>query len=333
MSQFFNNDNIRTTFVQKVPCQFSPTGLHYVVIMLGVTQRHDEERVVYLSCECEEGNRNAVEGMHLLNDGHSNFCYTVVADIRKFLQEGDDSLLKARVPYCFVNVLRGFCEGVDDTRRKRRQEHIEPSLAINNSLTKVFNEVARFSEYRGLFIIKPPTAVEQSYLEVYKNNIVTTRAISAKEVAKWGRNTQVLRYQNGGPASDLSGLLALRLAGQWYISANRIPMPSPAGVISGTCPYTFQAMSEITMPNWRRCNLCNKNFDRRVRHSETAKHLSLFHTRILMGLKATSAYGLKLYKRHGARYFAPSKGRPPASEKYTKLIWTSSNGDTTYDNQ
>lgn len=164
------NEQVHAAFVVKVPCSFSPTGIHYVTVMTGqktavegtshrlATRPH----LAHVSCECmEHVPEDYLQGMMALREDEGvkhkdmNQCYAVVKRFREVVhmpyRTRDDKEAGQKARKDLPLALRGTASFIMANRRYHDPKVAERKPALGaaglrrraaRAFTKVFNFAA-----------------------------------------------------------------------------------------------------------------------------------------------------------------------------------------------
>lgn len=89
--ELFQNPNIASVLVERLPCAFAPTvngkmGTHYAMVLLD-----KNNNVLYVGSECEHKHGESVQAIHDMGGQDNTLCYVATAAFRKALQALHDS--------------------------------------------------------------------------------------------------------------------------------------------------------------------------------------------------------------------------------------------------
>ncbi|NIN64205.1 MAG: hypothetical protein GTO63_05800 [Anaerolineae bacterium] len=262
--------NVKGAHMFKVPCAFSPTGIHYVTLFLGEkTQaqgaggtRYQKKvtfktttnpHLLYMSCECMDTvPEDVLDGMRSLREvagtKKANMCFEVIDATRKIMEmRGDDYNHKsnrdsaiAKLPLSMRPVVKYVVDNrmVHNENVKKRPKVIPEIHRAAKRYTKIFNDAAG-AGLNSFHIVGDPD----------------------------------LGFGLGNSNGDV---IARRLNGEWVIPSDWFDHYQTERF----CWYVEDDTS-------RHCHICNKDYKHRGHSSFTNAHVKNVLRKIKIGLVAT----------------------------------------------
>jgi len=295
MVELFQNPNVATALVERLPCAFAPSvdgkmGTHYAMVLLD-----KKGNVIYVGSECEHKHGEGVQVLHEMGDQDSTLCYVVTAAFRKALRtlhDHPDAVLneKDHRPKD-ANILTGhmwqmFSKVFSDSIEKHNKHVYERTVCDWSrhdfrlaALQRTVNQVT------GSLLGLPKTIETGSWPG--KGTVLGATVVEQVEYplvldVKYSE-CYTMHFHNW------SRSFATREAGSWTVDEDAIKS------FAKDNHTTFERAGRFSkLYDERRCLFCAEDFQRMSKHTQGARHIDRVLEIAKLACKATSRMGLQM---------------------------------------
>ena len=311
MTSFFNNPNVASAVVERLPCAFATAvngkmGTHYAMVLLD-----KKANVIYVGSECEDKHGEGIQAFHDMGDGQQDTCYIAAAAFRKALAKlrykgGLGHLVDVprearQLPLVLEGVFNKVWEQAVNRHNERYSVRVGSELYEQSSKLRVLEHTVNRVACNVLDIAPGvhhgnfPERIQKQHLvlggdtyppvfNVVLSALGTDTCCGAHWYEKLGAGPHPMLY-----FWDHSIPVAVRYKGSWVLAEDAIK----AWAVEH-CEVTSVRRHVPYQDPRRACIFCKEEFKRMSKHLVGAKHIDQVVNLVKLVCKATTRMGLHM---------------------------------------